>query len=192
MGNDLRKSGIDGMISLGFLDINASSLAQELVANGVDPTLGQPFHYNFFAQTPEQDNFMGLLISRTDDLEDSASVSFTLNELDESYVDAFASTPHIPRFPGGNAIWSVLIDNISVDGKNITLPQSTVRGTPSGKIVAGVEMSLKSGYMPKALHDLIYPQIDVSQGTISCYTTTTTVVVYIGFVLLLSSTDFSL
>ncbi|KAJ6582366.1 hypothetical protein B0H19DRAFT_1252467 [Mycena capillaripes] len=169
--------GLDGMISLALLDLNHSSVAQELVYNGVDPRLGQPFHYNFFDQTPGQDNFIGLFISRTDDMEDSASASFMLNELHETYANV-TSASRISLFPPGNTVWSFLVDSISVDGKNITLPKSTVPGTPDGRNVAGLEMSLRAGYMTSELHTLIYPEMGPN-GMIFC-NTTTTVILYIG------------
>ncbi|KAF7358430.1 Acid protease [Mycena venus] len=146
--------GVYGMISLGFLDLNHSGIAIQLAANGMDPTLGQPFHHNVFDQTPDQDNFMSLLILRTEDLEDSASASFMLNELHEAYADAVKSAPHIPRF---------LVDAMSVNGENMIFPKSSVPGTPDGKFVAGMEMSLKAGY-----------------DAVPC-NPTTSVIFYIGF-----------
>ncbi|KAJ7146704.1 aspartic peptidase domain-containing protein [Mycena epipterygia] len=161
VGTYLAGFGLDGMISLGLNDLNASGVVSELLANA-----------------PKEDNFLGLSISRTADLEDSASASFMINEVDEAYAEV-QSAPLIPVFPGGHSIWTVLIDEISVDGVNITLPSSTVSGTPAGKIVAVMEMSLKSGYVPSALYNRIYSQTSGAQGPISC-NTTTTVILYIG------------
>jgi hypothetical protein len=66
-----------------------------------DETLGELFLSNIFDQKPDQQNFIGVSLSRTDDLEGSADASFLINEVDQDYADVlFASA--IPLFARNN------------------------------------------------------------------------------------------
>jgi hypothetical protein len=70
--------------------------------------LEEPFLYDIFGQTPQQDNFFGISPSRTDDLEGSAEASFTINEVDGTYSDVVIA-PVLPLFPATGR-WSILLD----------------------------------------------------------------------------------
>ncbi|KAJ7809153.1 hypothetical protein B0H13DRAFT_1928093 [Mycena leptocephala] len=56
--------GVEGLIGLSF-----SGAAHTAVENALGPDVGQPFLFNIFDQTPDQDNFIGIALSRTDDLD---------------------------------------------------------------------------------------------------------------------------
>ncbi|KAJ7107853.1 aspartic peptidase domain-containing protein [Mycena epipterygia] len=143
------------------------------------PTTSQPFLNNIFDQTPDQQNFIGISLSRTDDLEGSADASFTINEIDEAYA-AVVNAPPLPLFPGAAdkvlTRWSILVDNISVNGRAVSLPPSTVQGAPAGKIAALLDTGTPNGVLPSTLLDAIYSQIPGSlydnAWTIPCETTT--------------------
>jgi hypothetical protein len=70
-------AGLDGLIGLSFAGTDVSPLMNTLQENGMDPNLGVPFLFNVFDQTPNQNNFLGISLSRTDDLEGSAEASLT-------------------------------------------------------------------------------------------------------------------
>ncbi|KAJ7659157.1 aspartic peptidase domain-containing protein [Mycena polygramma] len=128
------------------------------------PGLGQPFLSNIFDQTPGQDNFLGLSLSRTGDLEGTSDGLFTINEVDEAYA-AVVNASTIPCYPGGNNRWTFLIDNISVDGTNVTLSKSVIPGVPSGKLVALLDTGAPEISLPQPLIDAIYSQIPGSNST---------------------------
>ncbi|KAJ7120763.1 aspartic peptidase domain-containing protein [Mycena crocata] len=153
--------GLDGLMGVAFGGLDASPITAALTLTSQDPTLGQPFLYNVFDLTPDQSNFMGISLSRTDDLEGSAAASFTINELDVTYA-AVADTPEVPLFPGGNLRWSVLVDGIDVDGVRIPLI-SNVPGTRvtrcAGSIVAVMDTGTPTAAFPPDLLYAIYSQI---------------------------------
>ncbi|KAJ7602076.1 aspartic peptidase domain-containing protein [Mycena polygramma] len=134
---DVTNLGLDGLIGLAFdSNSNAESDIQNALKNKhKNDTLGEPFLFNIFDSTPQQDNFIGISLSRTDDLEGSAHASMTINEVDPNYLDVVTAT-EVPLFPGTNGRWSVLVDSIFVNNVSITLPASTVHNTASGKVVA--------------------------------------------------------
>jgi hypothetical protein len=186
--------GLDGLLGLSFDGEFPSPLTAALKANGRDPILGEPFLFNIFDQPPEQDNFIGISLSRTDDLESSADGSLTLNEIDERYA-AVKYAPLIPLFPSDNGVWSMLLDGISVDGVDIPLPPSTLNDTPAGKAVMILDTGTPTNLLPQQLRDAIYSQIPgtvfeliedfgVELWVIPC-NTTTIVSVYIGYIVTL-------
>ncbi|KAJ7881154.1 aspartic peptidase domain-containing protein [Mycena leptocephala] len=153
--------GLDGFFGLAFGGRNPSDITNQLYSKG--PTLGQPFLYNVFDQNPDQDNFIGISLSRSDDLEDSADASFAINEIDAAYA-AVTDAPTLPPFPGTNGRWSILIDGISVDGVDIPLPNSTA-GAPPGQLVALMDTGAPGGKLPESLWDAMYSQIPGSDGS---------------------------
>ncbi|KAJ7118372.1 hypothetical protein C8R44DRAFT_878966 [Mycena epipterygia] len=76
---DILEDGLDGLIGLAFDGRGPSPLTDALQNKGFPSTAGQPFLYNIFDQTPEFNNFIGISLSRTNDLEDTADAAFTIN-----------------------------------------------------------------------------------------------------------------
>ncbi|KAJ7085277.1 aspartic peptidase domain-containing protein [Mycena epipterygia] len=151
--------GLDGLIGLSFGGApGLTPISKTLQRNGRNASLGQPFLFNIFDQTPLKDNFIGISLSRTDDLEGSAAASFSINEVDLAYA-AVLDAPSIPLFPADSGLWSILLDGISVDGTNITFPPSTVPGTPRGKAVAIMDTGTPTALLPELLVNAIYSQI---------------------------------
>ncbi|KAJ6540530.1 aspartic peptidase domain-containing protein [Mycena capillaripes] len=111
--SDIIDIGLDGLMGLSFTNNGASDLTKGLKSWG--PTTGQPFHFNIFDARANEDNFIGISLSRTDDLETSADASFTFNEVDPKYPDIL-NTPRIPLFPGNNGRWSILVDILNNNG----------------------------------------------------------------------------
>ncbi|KAJ7108991.1 aspartic peptidase domain-containing protein [Mycena crocata] len=149
---------LDGLIGLGFDGNRASPIAAAILSNDMDPNLGKPFLFNIFEQTPQNDNFIGISLSRTDDLEGSADASFTINEIDSANGDVVQS-PELPLVPGTNGRWSIAIDGISVDGVDLTLPKSAVAGSPDGKIVALMDTGTPTGLLPADVLAALYAAI---------------------------------
>ncbi|KAJ7919481.1 aspartic peptidase domain-containing protein [Mycena leptocephala] len=181
--------GIDGLLGVSFDGFHSSAIMATLDGSNWDTTLGEPFLYNIFDQTPEQNNFIGISLSRTGDLEGSADASFIINEINEAYAKV-TQAPLLPIFPGNNRRWSILMDGISVDGVNITLPTSTVPNTPDGKIVVVMDTGTPSVLLPDKLVSDIYSSIPGAQSgaapdqsgvtwTVPC-NTTTIVTIYFG------------
>ncbi|KAJ7118392.1 aspartic peptidase domain-containing protein [Mycena epipterygia] len=154
--------GLDGLIGFAFDGTSPSPITAALVAQGSPPTAGQPFLFNIFDQTPDMDNFIGISLSRTGDLEGSADASFTVNEIDETYAAVFNSTA-IPIFPPDKPRWNLLLDAVTVDGNAMPIPASvvtsTAAATPAGKIVVLMDTGTPTAQMPADLVNAIYSSI---------------------------------
>ncbi|KAJ7909595.1 aspartic peptidase domain-containing protein [Mycena leptocephala] len=178
---EVLEAGLDGLIGLSFAGTGPSPIQNTLQENGMDPNLGLPFLFNVFDQTPNQNNFIGISLSRTDDLEGSAEASLTINEVDPTY-EAVAKSPVLPLFPGNNGVWSILMDGMTVGGVNIPLPPSQA-GAPPGKLVATMDTGTPNAAISPQWADAVYSTIPGAQvqfvevfgaktWTIPCNTTT--------------------
>ncbi|KAJ6483758.1 aspartic peptidase domain-containing protein [Mycena vitilis] len=151
--------GLDGLIGLAFDGTLESDIQEALKANGSDPSLGEPFLYNIFNQTPNQDNYIGISLARTGDLEGTAEASFTINEIDETYA-AVANSSKMSLFrPGSDGGWAFLSDGVSVDGTSIALPPSSIPGAPAGKLVTVPDTGTPTILLPQTLLDGIFSRI---------------------------------
>ncbi|KAJ7602085.1 aspartic peptidase domain-containing protein [Mycena polygramma] len=151
----ITKLGLDGLIGTAFDSNGDSDLKAALKKHGMNDTLGEPFLFNIFNLTPQQDNFVSISLSRTDDLEGSAKASLGINALDMEYLDVITA-PELPIYSG---IWAVLVDAISVDNVSITLPTSAVSHAPAGKMVALLDTGTPEASLPAKLLDAIYSAI---------------------------------
>ncbi|KAJ7662301.1 aspartic peptidase domain-containing protein, partial [Mycena rosella] len=135
--------GLDGLMGMAFNNLAASDITQILGPQSSPSP--QPFLFNIFDQTPNVDNFIGISLSRTGDLEGSADASFTINELDDDYATV-SSAPQLPLFPGTNGRWSILVDAISVDGVGIPIG-SVVPNAPNGSLIPGASVAVQDDQM---------------------------------------------
>lgn len=152
---DITNVGLDGVMGLSFSNAGVSDLVEGL--KSISPIAGQPFHFNIFDRMPNQNNFIGISLSRTADLEMSADASFTFNEVDPKYAQVL-STPRIPLFPGNNGRWSILVDSIHNNGVNIPL-RSSVPGAPAHKLVVLMDTGTHTATLPPDIWYALYSQI---------------------------------
>ncbi|KAF7296252.1 Acid protease [Mycena chlorophos] len=191
---DVLNLGLDGLVGVSFSGNDASFLFQALG----EP--GQPFLFNVFDQTPQLDNFMAMSLSRTDDLEDSADASYTVNEQDPLHAEAVRAAAPQPLWPGVdvNGRWSIVVDSIWVDDILLEMPPSAVPGTPEGKMVALVDSGTPTGALPPALWYALYaniPNATISESEeallIPCETTSIVTIVIGGVPMSLHPLDLS-
>ncbi|KAF9004735.1 aspartic peptidase domain-containing protein [Cyathus striatus] len=137
--------GIQGLLGLGLNTRNASPIGDKIKAvEGNSATWGDSVLENLFRQHPDQPNFIGFDLVRTEDMEDSADGSFTIGEYDENYLDIQNSTK-LPKFPKNSYRWSVLVDGVTINGKNISL-------------VAVLDTGAPNDVVPNRVLDAIYSQ----------------------------------
>ncbi|KAJ7122175.1 aspartic peptidase domain-containing protein [Mycena epipterygia] len=178
--------GLSGLIGFAFDGTAPSAITATLDYQGSNATAGQPFLFNIFDQTPDTDNFIGISLSRTGDLEGSANASFTINEIDETYAAVFNSIP-IPIFPPEKRRWSLPLDAVIVNGNAVPIPGSTVAKTRRGKLVALMDTGTPTATVPVDVFNAIYASIpgalfSSSQGNwiVPCNTTSIVTVVLGG------------
>ncbi|KAJ7728100.1 aspartic peptidase domain-containing protein [Mycena metata] len=147
---------LDGLIGFGFDGTSESAIT--LALGKSDTTVGQPFLFNMFDSSPDQENFIAISLSRTDDLEGSADASFTINELDDTYA-AVNTTPPIGITPPDGQRWMIPLDGITVNGNAVALTPSKVAQTPSGKMAVLLDTGTPTAGVPTELLNAIYGNI---------------------------------
>ncbi|KAF7324210.1 Peptidase A1 domain-containing protein [Mycena kentingensis (nom. inval.)] len=179
---------LDGLLGLSFNFLNASALMAQFNASGLDPLAAQPFLFNIFNQKPDEVNFLGVEISRTEDLEETSQGSFTINEIDPAFADAIHNAHEVPVYPPEALVWSVLVDAIDVGGVKIPL-KSSVPGTGVGMVTA-LDTGTPTASIPRESWYALYSNIPGALYSFNATTgnelfvipcaTTTIVTVYIG------------
>ena len=78
----------------------------------------------------------------------------------ESAYSSVIKQPALPVFPDQNVRrWTVVLDSVTVNGKAVTSPKSSVKGAPSGKTIALLDTGASFALGPKAVIDAIYGAI---------------------------------
>nr|GAT52388.1 predicted protein [Mycena chlorophos] len=187
---DVLELGLDGLVGTAF-GLNNNPFDESFLVAELGPVAGQPFLFNIFDSMPVENNFVGMSLSRTDDLEGSADASFTVNSLDPLHAAAVSSAAPQAVFPGidANGRWSVLVDAIYVGTTQIPLGDSVIHGTPAGKLVVMMDSGTPTSSIPTALWYALYANIpgttvgDIDGApvfTIPCESTTIMTVVIGG------------
>ncbi|KAF7300341.1 Peptidase A1 domain-containing protein [Mycena chlorophos] len=187
---DILELGLDGLVGTAF-GLNNNPFDESFLVAELGPVAGQPFLFNIFDSMPVENNFVGMSLSRTDDLEGSADASFTVNSLDPLHAAAVSSAAPQAVFPGidVNGRWSVLVDAIYVGTTQVPLGDSVVQGTPPGKLVVMMDSGTPTSSIPTALWYALYANIpgstvgevdDVAHFTVPCESTTIMTVVIGG------------
>ena len=142
----------DGLLGLSF-DVGTSSPITAGVKEkyGSAATWGQSVLHNIFDQHPTAPNFMGVSLSRTDDLEDTSGGSFSIGEYDPTFA-AIATEPQLPQFPVGGDRWTTLLEGIIVGGRSIPVT-STMDNVPAGHGVALLDTGDPAAMFPTAVWD---------------------------------------
>ncbi|KAJ7730320.1 hypothetical protein B0H16DRAFT_1733835 [Mycena metata] len=128
------------------------------------------------------DNFVGISLSRTDDLEGTADASVTINELDPTY-SAVANAPPIQILAGIVDRWRIPVDSISVDGVDVPflhrryptlLMEAWLRSWTQGprRPPCLPRSFLQSSQIPGAIFKVVDGLQDTELWTVPCNTTT--------------------
>ncbi|TFY80038.1 hypothetical protein EWM64_g3974 [Hericium alpestre] len=162
---DFGAANIDGIIGLAF---DANSQIDNRIQNawGNDTTLGRTVMSHLFAQDPFAPNFITFLLGREGDLDDIHNGVFTVSEYQEG-LETVQNSTHIPRFPPQSHFWSVLLDEMHVNGQAVPL-NSSVPDTPSGKAVVVLDSGFTQPPLPQLMVHAIYssmPEAFLYDGT---------------------------
>ncbi|KAJ8507945.1 hypothetical protein ONZ45_g9735 [Pleurotus djamor] len=154
---DIFDTGASGLMGLGF-DATGSlihNLTSTAFATSTDPSRTRSTISNIFYSNMSLPNFFTLLLGRTDDPDDEQAGVFTISE----YIDEFAAVANSPKMNSQtDDHWSVLLDGVSVNGKEFPLT-SRLEGVPSGKTIAVLDSGFSLPPVTPALVDAIYSPV---------------------------------
>lgn len=156
--------GIYGLFGLGFNDPTASVInANVQAAYGPDATWGNSVLTNIFTQNTSTPNFIAIDLARSEDYEEIDGGAFTIGEYDPEY-SAVANSTKVPVFPDDSTRWSILLEDISVNGQSVSLNgyANAKGGAPNGKLNALLDTGAPTVGLPKAIIAAIYGAIEGS------------------------------
>lgn len=161
----LTNIGIYGLFGLGFNDPKASVISENVqAAYGPDATWGNSVLTNIFSQNTSTPNFIAIDLARSEDYEEIDGGAFTIGEYDPEYA-AVANSPKVPVFPADSTRWSILLEDITVNGQSISLDgyANPKGGSPSGKLNALLDTGAPTVGLPRKVIAAIYGAIEGSE-----------------------------
>lgn len=148
-------------MGLSFDDVNTSPINAQLKrAWGQNTRLGMNPLTNLFTQNPDAPNSFDVLLDRSSDLDDEVSGTFLISEHHEDF-EHVTEQPKLFRQSLGR--WSILLDNMIVNGKKSTFGNSTLPNTPKGKIAVLMDTGFTFPPLPNYVVDNIYSNIPGSK-----------------------------
>ncbi|KAH6901559.1 aspartic peptidase domain-containing protein [Coprinopsis sp. MPI-PUGE-AT-0042] len=153
----LKLMGVNGILGLGLDRIHSAIDTTVKETEGADATWGSPLLRNIFAQSHDADNYVSLDLARTEDGEDIQGGTITIGDFEDGY-EAVLDQSRISVYPEDAKRWTIVIQGINVDGKDIALKSDfPVEGAVA---LVSVDFASPGGYVPESvLHD-IYGSID--------------------------------
>jgi saccharopepsin len=154
----LSLGGRNGIIGLGFDSLSViNTVLQRSFGN--DTVLGRTPLSNIFEQDPDLPNNLDLFLQRSGDLETSNNGTFLIGEHAEGFED-IVNRPKL--FTSVEARWTIPLDGISVNGKPLTLPKSTLptlRSANSTQLGANMDTGSSNVFITAELMSAIYSAI---------------------------------
>lgn len=179
-------------MGLGFGTEITSPIARVVNQTTGNPTAGQSFLFNSFAQNPTLPNFLSVLLGRTDDQEATANGIFSISEYIESYEEV-ANAPKVQQFlsdelPASAGQWTFLVDEFKINGISFPL-NSSIPGVPSGKVLALLDTGTSEALLPPVFSNGIYGKVvggafseTLSKWVVPCSSPLPNVTITIGYV----------
>ncbi|KAH7929963.1 acid protease [Leucogyrophana mollusca] len=140
-----------GILGLGFNSLST-------IEKNVNDRMAQPIMANIFSQNPSTSNFVALALERSHDKEDTSGGVLSIGQYDPRFSNV-SQTPKYPISPSDSTRWTIALNGMHVNGKNIGL-KSTVPGAKSDTAVALIDSGTSLAYVPSDVVDAIYGSIN--------------------------------
>lgn len=147
-----------GILGISFDDEVATNVGQAIKqAWGNDTTLGNTPLSNIFSQNSSLITAFDISLGRQGDIDEYAEGAFIIGK----HAAQYASVQQAPKLPQvTEERWSVLIDGLSLNGKNYTfVNNSEVSSVPAGKLVGFLDTGTSLPQVPNDVADFIYDNI---------------------------------
>ncbi|KAI0633780.1 aspartic peptidase domain-containing protein [Trametes polyzona] len=147
---------VDGYMGISFDVSNVTGTI--LQAWGVESarTLGRSFITNLFAQNASLPNNFDIQLGRTTRMDEVANGTFIISGHSSTFGDV-TEAPKLPRV--GSTRWTVVMDEMRIDGERFPFNKSSVTGAPEGKVAALLDTGFSAPPLPPAAVDAIYKSI---------------------------------
>ena len=124
---------------------------------GNGTTVGRTVLSNVFAQNSSLAPFFDLSLGRALDLEDNGYDGTLLIGTHAPEFAAITQAPQVARvgLANGPGQWLGYVDGFMINGRNLSLAPSAVKGTPSGKLVALFDSGTSNAAVSPELVDTI-------------------------------------
>ncbi|VDC00079.1 unnamed protein product [Peniophora sp. CBMAI 1063] len=169
--------GVRGI--MGFdAGVGTTNLQVELFQEHGDQGLatGRTFLGNIFAASPDLGNFTVVILGRSDDGERAGEGYFAIGEYPDGLKESFSKVNYVDSTGTTGGHFSVVVDAVSVNGKELPLNSSVSPEFVSpGKAVATLDTGAGAGFVTQDFYDAIYSSIpgafysaDVSAYIVPC------------------------
>lgn len=158
---------IDGKLAAGLLGLGFDTISNihDLVQSKFPGTTeGRTLLSNIFSSNPPTSRHIAFRLDRLYDNNDTDTGSFDIGTFKTGF-EAVKNTPEIPIYsvlPGYKIYWSVLVDGISINGKNQTLKSAITNGNipPDGKLAASLDTGYSYPQVTREIAAAIYEPMD--------------------------------
>ncbi|KAI0697717.1 acid protease [Cerioporus squamosus] len=149
-------SAAQGILGMAFDNANIASIIQMAWGSEAAEQLGRAFITNIFAMNTTVPNNFDVQLGRVDGPNDVSTGTFIISAHETGYEDV-AEAPKLPRVSPEH--WSLVLDEMRIDGNAFTFNKSSVSGVPQGKVVAALDTGFSLPPLPPAAVDAIYSKI---------------------------------
>lgn len=160
-------NNIFGILGLAF-DLGSTVFIETVETFGRGNQQGLSFMSRVFAEDPSAPNLFTVLLGRSYDKDGPEEGAFTISEYVEG-LEEVANQTKLFRTPAQTVNitdtprWSVILDGMTVNGKQFQFNQSNVAEVDDGKQVVVLDTGFTNSQLPPAAVDFIYSSIPGAQ-----------------------------
>ncbi|TFK88605.1 acid protease [Polyporus arcularius HHB13444] len=149
-------AGAQGILGMAFDNARIANTLQMAWGAEAAEQLGRAFITNIFATNSSIPNNFDVQLGRVDGPNDVSTGTFIVSAHETGYEDVM-DAPKLPRVSPEH--WSIVLDEMRIDGDAFTFNKSSVSGVPQGKVVAVLDTGFSLPPLPPAAVDAIYSKI---------------------------------
>ncbi len=149
-------AGAQGILGMAFDNAGIANTLQMAWGAKAAEQLGRAFITNIFATNTSIPNNFDVQLGRVDGPNDVSTGTFIVSAHETGYEDV-TDAPKLPRVSPEH--WSLVLDEMRIDGDAFTFNKSSVSDVPQGKVVAVLDTGSSLPPIPPAAVDAIYSKI---------------------------------
>ena len=148
--------GAQGILGMAFDNGRIAETFQMAWGAQASEQLGRAFITNVFAMNTSVPNNFDVQLGRVDGPNDVSIGTFIISAHETGYEDV-AEAPKLPRVRPDH--WSLILDEMRINGEAFAFNKSSVPGVPQGKVIAVLDTGFSLPPLPQAAVDAIYSKI---------------------------------
>ncbi|RPD73742.1 acid protease [Lentinus tigrinus ALCF2SS1-7] len=148
--------GAQGILGMAFDNVQVAQTLQMAWGAEAADELGRAFITNVFAMNASAPNNFDVQLGRIDGPNDVSTGTFIISAHDAGYEDV-TEAPKLPCVRPEH--WSIVVDEMRINGEPFSFNKSSVSGVPQGKVIAILDTGFSLPPLPQAAVDAIYSKI---------------------------------